>query len=318
MQRAFSGVSVTAPSGLVRTALLVMTLSLVGMLSAAAADKPMPTDEELRKIASAVPTKASAAPKQPRKLLVFTLCKGYYHTSIPYGAKAVALSGERTGAFKATLSDDAAFFEPERLREFDGVCLVSALGEFFLPDNLDTLPSAEQLAARERDARLKKNLEDYIRSGKGLAGIHGGCWAFNQTPAFAEMLGATFVNHPWNSTERIAVKIDEPSHPVVAAFRGAGFEIIDEGYQFKAPYSRAKLRVLLSLDTARMDMNKPNLRADGDFALCWVKRFGQGRIFYTALGHNAEEFWNPQLLRHILDGIQFALGDLPAESEPRP
>ena len=282
-----------------------------------AADKPMPTDEELRKIASAVPTKAAVGPKQPRKLLVFTLCKGYYHTSIPYGAKAVALMGERTGAFKATISDDIVFFEPENLREFDGICLVSALGEFFLPDNFDKLPPAEQETARKNDARLKKNLEDYIRSGKGLAGIHGGCWAFNQTPAFAEMLGATFVNHPWNSTERIAVKIDEPSHPIVTAFRGAGFEIIDEGYQFKDPYSRAKLRVLLSLDTARMDMNKPNLRADGDFGLCWVKRFGQGRIFYTALGHNSEEFWNPQLLRHFLDGIQFALGDLPADTEPR-
>jgi hypothetical protein len=32
------------------------------------------------------------------------------------------------------------------------------------------------------------------------------------------------------------------------------------------------------------------------------------------LGHNPEEFWNPQLLRHYLDGIQFALGDLAAEA----
>ncbi|MBI2929486.1 MAG: ThuA domain-containing protein [Verrucomicrobia bacterium] len=309
--------AVVPANGRAQAVALSVALFLAIPVALRAADKPMPTDEELRKIASAVPAKAAVAPKQPRKLLVFTLCKGYYHTSIPHGAKAVALMGEKTGAFKATISDDIVFFEPENLREFDGICLVSALGEFFWPDNLDKLPPTEQEAAKKNDARLKKNLEDYIRSGKGLAGIHGGCWAFNQTPAFADMLGATFVNHPWNSTESIAVKIDEPSHPVVTAFRGAGFEVIDEGYQFKEPYSRAKLRVLLSLDTARMDMNKPNLRADGDFGLCWVKRFGQGRVFYTALGHNSEEFWNPQLLRHFLDGIQFALGDLPADTEPR-
>ncbi|MBI4658583.1 MAG: ThuA domain-containing protein [Verrucomicrobia bacterium] len=263
-----------------------------------------------------MPTRAAATPIQPRRLLVFTLCKGYYHTSIPFGAKSIELMGQKTGAFSSIISDDIALFEPDKLREFDGICLVSALGEFFLPEDLDQLPSAAQDAARKNDLRLKRNLVEYLRNGKGLAGIHGASYAFHGWPEFGEILGGFFDSHPWNSTERIAVKIDEPQHPVVAAFHGCGFDIIDEGYQFKAPYSRTRVRVLLSLDTARMDMNKKNLRADRDFGLCWVKRYGQGRIFYSALGHNSEEFWNPQLLRHFLDGIQFALGDLPAETNP--
>ncbi|MBI2946968.1 MAG: ThuA domain-containing protein [Verrucomicrobia bacterium] len=286
------------------------------VLQSRAAAIPQPTQEELRKIASAAPTRASVPPAHPRRLLVFTLCKGYYHTSIPYGAKAVQLMGERTGAFSATISDDIAMFEPETLRQFDGVCLVSALGEFFLPDNFDKLLSVEQASARKNDERLKQNFSKYLRSGKGLIGIHGASYAFNQWPEFGEMLGGGFDSHPWNSTERIAVRVDEPDHPVVAAFGGCGFEVIDEGYQFKHPYNRTNLRVLLSLDTPRMDMKKPNLRPDGDFGLCWVKRCGEGRVFYSALGHNAEEFWNPQLLRHFLDGIQFALGDLMAETRP--
>jgi type 1 glutamine amidotransferase len=65
-----------------------------------------------------------------------------------------------------------------------------------------------------------------------------------------------------------------------------------------------------------MDTNKPNLRVDRDMGLCWVKRYGEGRIFYSALGHNNEEFWNPTLLRHFLDGIQFSLGDLPGDTTP--
>lgn len=285
-------------------------------LGAAAAEPPKPSAEELRKILSAAPSQAAVTPKHPRRLLVFTLCKGYYHTSIPYGSKAVQAMGEKTGAFAATISDDIAMFEPETLGGFDGICLLSALGEFFLPENLDKLSPTDQAAARNKDARLKENFVNYLKSGKGLAGIHGGCYAFNQWPEFAEMMGAAFDRHPWNSTERIAVRVDEPRHPVVAAFGGCGFEIIDEGYQFKTPYARANLRVLLSLDRSRMDLNKQNLRPDGDFGLCWVKPFGEGRVFYSALGHNAEEFWNPQLLRHFLAGIQFALGDLPAETRP--
>jgi type 1 glutamine amidotransferase len=299
-------------------AVLAALAALASSARLDAAEATGPTAEELRKIASAVPAKANATPAKPRRLLVFTLCRGYVHASIPYGARAVELMGERTGAFKATISDDIAWFEPEKLKQFDGICLVSALGELFLPADFDKLSADKQAEARQTDTRLKRVLLEYLRSGGGLAGIHGASYAFYQWPEFGEALGGLFDSHPWNATEKIAIKIDEPSHPVVAVFQGVGFEIIDEGYQFKDPYSRSRSRVLYSLDPSRTDMNKQGLRADRDFGLCWVRRFGQGRVFYTALGHNSEEFWNPLLLRHILDGIQFSLGDLAAPAEPRP
>jgi len=308
------------PRPLVCLRLAVVTiLASFGLFSRSLAAAPTPpNDEEVRKITHAVPIHASVKPAQPRRLLVFTKCRGYVHASIPYGAKAIELMGEKTGAFKTTVSDDIAFFEPEKLREFDGVCLMSALGEFFLPDDFDKLTPDLQAAAREKDARLKANFYAWLRSGKALSAIHGGCYSFHDTPAFAELFGAAFDRHPWNAYEKIAVKLDEPQHPVLAAFGGCGLEIIDEGYQFKDPYSRQRVRVLYSLDTARMDMNKPDLRSDRDFGLCWVKRHGQGRVFYSALGHNSEEFWHPTLLRHFLDGIQFSLGDLPGDTAPLP
>ncbi len=283
-----------------------------------AAQLVAPSAEELQKIAHAVPARSSVKAAQPRRLLVFTKCRGYVHASIPFGAKALELMGEKTGAFRATVSDDIAFFEPEKLREFDGICLMSALGEFFLPDDFDKLTPNRQDAARKNDARLKEHFYAWLRTGKALSAIHGGCYSFHDTPAFAELFGGAFDSHPWNADERIAIRLDDPGHPVVAAFGGCGIEIIDEGYQFKAPYSRSRVRVLFSLDLTRMDSNKPNLRPDRDFGLCWVKRFGEGRVFYSALGHNNEEFWNPTLLRHFLDGIQFSLGDLPGDTAPLP
>ncbi len=297
---------------------LVWIAALVGAAAVVhAADKPQPNDEELKKLFHAAPNKATAQPKQPRKLLVFTLCHGYYHVSIAWGARAIEYAGQKTGAFTATVSDDIAMFEPAKLDQFDGICFVSALGEIFLPEDFDKLPPAKQAEFSANDARLKRHLLEWIKSGKGLVGIHGASWLFYKWPEFSEALGGLFESHPWNAFERIAVKIDEPDHPLVRAFGGHGFEIIDEGYQFKDPYSRKTDRVLYSMDLARMDTNKPNLRPDQDMGLCWVKKFGEGRVFYTALGHNPEEFWNPALMQHILDGIQFALGDLPAPSEPR-
>ena len=282
-----------------------------------AADQPQPNDEELKKLFHAAPTRATAKPKQPRHLLVFTLCKGYYHVSIAYGAKAIEFAGQKTGAFTATVSDDIAMFEPDRLAQFDGICFVSALGELFLPEDLDQRPAEEQARLKANDARLKRHLLEWVRNGKGLSGIHGASWLFYKWPEFSEALGGLFESHPWNAFERIAVKIEEPDHPLVRVFEGKGFEIIDEGYQFTDPWSRKLNRVLYSMDLEKMDTHKPNLRPDRDYGLCWVKRFGEGRVFYTALGHNSEEFWNPALMQHIVDGIQYTLGDLEAPSEPR-
>ena len=115
----------------------------------------------------------------------------------------------------------------------------------------------------------------------------------------------------------MGIKLDEPLNALCEAFGGRGFRIADEIYQFKAPYSRKDLRVLLSLDTAGTDMTKGGIsRRDGDFAVSWLSSYGKGRVFYCSLGHRREIFWVPAVLRHYLDGIQFALGDLPADTTP--
>lgn len=277
----------------------------------------VPSEEELRKIYSAAPDRALVKPSKDRKILIFTLCRGYYHSSIPYGAKAVQLIGEKTKAFKATISDDPSWFEPEKLNKFDGVCLMNALGEFFIPDDFKQLPQIEQEKIRAKDKQLKENFLKFVKEGKGLIVIHGASFAFPEWKDYAEMLGGFFDSHPWNGHEKLDIKIEEPQHPLMRAFCSSGFEIIDEGYQFKEPYSRKNVRVLMSLDLSKMETNKANLRPDRDFPITWIKKYGNGRVFHCALGHNPEEFWNPALLTHILDGIQFALGDLDVPADPR-
>ena len=49
-------------------------------------------------------------------------------------------------------------------------------------------------------------------------------------------------------------------------------------------------------------------------SVSWVRADGQGRVFYTTLGHEPQVYWNPLFLRHLLAGIQFALGDLAGET----
>jgi len=123
------------------------------------------------------------------------------------------------------------------------------------------------------------------------------------------------LGHPWN--EEVGVKLDEPDHPLLAAFGGKDFRLTEEIFQFRDPYSRKKLRMLLSLDTKTTNMTVPWIhRKDNDFALAWVRQYGKGRVFYCAFGHRTDIWWNPMILRFYLDGIQFATGDLPADTTP--
>jgi type 1 glutamine amidotransferase len=144
--------------------------------------------------------------------------------------------------------------------------------------------------------------------------------SFRDWPEFGNIVGARFDNHPWGAGSTVVLRVEEPEHPLMAAFKERFFIVTDEIYQVTDPYSRQNLRVLLTVDPQRTrttpEQQKNVHRRDGDFAMTWVKRYGQGRVFYCALGHQHELFWNPIVLQHYLDGIQFALGDLTADTTP--
>jgi len=284
------------------TLMLTLLLAIAGGIT-----WPIParaqTAEEIAKMEEAMPGAGRMTPAEPRKLLVFNLCKGYAHSAIPYGAKAFEIMGKKTGAFEATLTDDPAVFATDSLNQYDAVVMNNTTGEIF------------------EDPALKQSLLDFVKGGKGIIGVHAATDCFYQWAEYGEMMGGYFDGHPWGSGDTVTVEIDDPGHPLCAVFQGKRFDVKDEIYQIKAPYSRENLRVLLSLYTGtgtatNLDKGTAIKRTDGDFAVSWIRQYGEGRVFYCSLGHNHEIFWTPALLQYYLDGIQFALGDLEADMTP--
>ena len=47
-------------------------------------------------------------------------------------------------------------------------------------------------------------------------------------------------------------------------------------------------------------------------ALSWIRAEQKGRVFYMSHGHNEKVYANPVLLQHLLAGLQYVVGDLPA------
>jgi len=283
-------------------------LLLLGSTAARAQDK------FLDKITAALPDKAPARPKQPRKILIFSRTAGYRHSSIPVGVKAITMMGDKTGAYIALATEDESFFEPEKLKVFDAVFMLNTTGDCLRPKISENANLEEKAKALLREELLKKSLANFVSGGKGLMGTHSATDTYHGWKEYNKMMGGTFAGHPWH--QKVPVKNLAPHHPLNAAFDGKDFEIADEIYQFRADTALPSDRkFLLALDTKTMDVSKGS-RKDGLYPVSWLATYGKGRTFYCSLGHREEIYFNPTILKHYLAGIQYIVGDLQADATP--
>lgn len=277
-----------------------------------------PTPDDLKKIEAALPDKAPATPKKPRKLLVFTKATGFVHSSIPVGAKTFDLMGTKTGAYSTIVSDDPESFSPSNLTDVDAILMLSTTGELFIPKgqngNLLRDTSKPLPPELQRARELRESLLAFVKGGKGIMGIHAATDSSYQWKDWNELMGGYFNGHPWG---KITLTLDDPANPVNAPFGGKPFTISDEIYTFKGAVGRERLRILTSIDleASRLDQgfNRPQ---DHDYWVSWLNKYGDGRVFYCSLGHAEATYWNPTVLRHYLAGLQFVMGDLDADASP--
>lgn len=272
--------------------------------------------EQKQQVDAALPSRAPAKPKKPRRMLVSNLSmrdgrpvRGSSYAGIPISNYAMEQMGKRTGAYEAVFSNDVEMFRPDALRQFDAICFNNTVGVLF------------------EDEELKKSLLGFIAAGKGFVGIHDAIATFvqypkyDQWPAFGQMIGATENGgHPWNG-EVMTMKVDDPKSPLTAMFAGKEFQIADQAFQFQEPTLRDHLRVLISIDVEKTGFAPkrrilPVRQQDKDFPVSWIRTYERGRVFYSTLGHNGHVFANAVVLEHFLAGIQYALGDLAAADTP--
>jgi len=138
------------------------------------------------------------------------------------------------------------------------------------------------------------------------------------------MIGGEFLRHgPQVSVDAINQDKESPA----CKHLPESWTVFDEIYQLKN-FDRAKVHGLLTLD------KHPNNKTPGDYPIAWVKEYGQGRLFYTSLGHR-EDIWDatwkdpkgderknsPEIAKayqqHLLGGIKWALGLEPGDARPQ-
>ena len=183
--------------------------------------------------------------------------------------------------------------------------------DVFTPENLaqyDAVLLNNTTQLKFNDPAQRKALLDFVKGGKGLIGIHAATDNFPTWPEAGD--DRRRVQRPSlergrlrrKETDGWAIKVDDPEHVLNKSFGGKGFVLKDEIYQIKGPYSRDTHRELLSLDMSKQ-RNSRGIKGktkgppgaageDDDNPISWIKRYGDGRVFYCSLGHRKEIYWN--------------------------
>jgi len=265
--------------------------------------------------ATAMPSTAQT----PKRLLFLTHAGLYKHASLEPAERAVTEWGREAG-FEVVSPEgfrlepeqfDFSFLTPEYLAGFDGIMMMTN----------GNLPMTEA---------QKAMIVDFVRNGGGFIGVHNASLTFYDYPEFGEMLGGYF-RRAIQQGKLFVLKVEDPDHPATRML-GPSWPLVDEFYLFgTAPwdparpeenvdvlfdnripvgFSRDRVNVLLSIDTEHTDVSGlPDMEPGGDYPQAWSQTFGQGRSFYSAIGHRADIWTNDPVFRaHITGGIRWALG----------
>jgi len=241
-----------------------------------------------------------------KKLLVIGDSKGFEHDSISHAMATIEKLGRQTGLWDTYIRTDSELLTKQKLgnnaknlNDFDAVWFYTT-GDLGLTD------------------QQKADLLSFVRDdGKGFLGAHSATDTYYNWPEYGDLIGAYFNEHPWMQVH-CTIRTEDKAFPATAHFPDT-FPFYDEIYQFKAPYSRDKLRVLMSVDPASVDLTNPKVhRTDKDFAVTWVRNYGKGRVFYSSLGHRDEVWDMPDIQKMWIEAVKWALGLTAGDASPRP
>jgi type 1 glutamine amidotransferase len=273
-------------------------------------------------LVSGQPTQLFGADSTTKRILFFTKSAGYEHSSIKHGPNGEPSPAEKVlqelgpkNHFEFTFSKDGRIFTPENLQKFDAF--------FFYTTGDLTTEGGDHNPPMSKEA--KAAFLEAIHNGKGFIGTHSAADTFHSpgyesggpegryknndtTDPYTQMIGGEFIIHG----------AQQESHMIVtdSKFPGASdvpgdFKPMEEWYALKnfAP----NLHVVLVQDTTGM---KGPMYQRPHYPATWARMYGQGRVFYTNMGHREDVWTNPVFQSVLVGGINWAVHNVDADVTP--
>jgi uncharacterized protein len=235
--------------------------------------------------AAAIRPLGARAERPLERILYFTHSAGYRHDVIPLSRAILTQLGRESGSFEVTATEDTSEFSSENLKRYAALMFFTS-GE---------LP----MSRIQRAALL-----EFVRSGGGFLGVHSAADTFYTWPDYLDLVGGYFNGHPWH--QAVTIEVVDPSNPMVA-FLGNSLQFDDEIYQV-SDFDYRGSHVLLRLDPSSVDLGSSGVhqRFYG-WPLAWSRSYGEGRVFYTALGHEASAWQDRRYQRILTNAIRWSM-----------
>jgi glucose/arabinose dehydrogenase len=214
------------------------------------------------------------------RVLVFSKSQSYRHASIGKGKLALQKLGKEYG-FDVDTTENGDVFNEEGLKKYAAVVFLCTTG--------DVLNYDEEVA-----------FERFIQSGGGFAGIHSATDTELDWGWFEDLTGGSFQNHP--DVQPAIITVVDSTHPSTKDLPTT-WKTTDEWYNFKRLNN--DIKPLLTIDEKTY---KGGTMGD-KHPIAWYHEFDGGRSFCTSLGHTEESYSDSLFLKHILGGIQYAIGN---------
>lgn len=224
---------------------------------------------------------SSSTPREAR-VLVFSKTANFRHNSIEAGIAAIQQLGKQHH-FLVDTTEDAGNFNEKNLQRYQTV--------IFLNTTEDVLNQAQQ-----------NDFERFIQAGGGFVGVHAAADTEYGWPWYNKLVGAWFESHPNNPNVREGTfRVLDDSHIATDSLPETWVRE-DEFYNFRN--INPDINVLIDIDESSYEGG-----TNGDnHPMAWYHEYDGGRAFYTAMGHTPASFSEPLFLKHLLGGIQYALG----------
>ncbi len=251
--------------------------------------------------------RAGTARQRP-KVLFFTKSSGFQHSVVNRGGEALSFAerifieaGARHG-YDVTASKDGTLFDPDQISEWDAFAFYTT-GDLTTPGTDGTTPMTPV---------GKKAFLDAIRAGTGFVGMHCASDTFHSSPngppsEYIQMIGGEFSGH--GAQQNKPIKVVDTEFPGVSSF-GSGFSMLEEWYAFRN--LSPEMHVIMVQETGTMegkDYDRPN------YPMTWSKTFGDGKVFYTSLGHREDVWTNPKFQGLLMSGLDFVRGEVQGSLE---
>ncbi len=202
--------------------------------------------------------------------------------------------------------------EPEQTAKLFGNLLTAVGFEVEISNSLEPLADKSKMAScalivpvwtmSKISKEQAEGLLEAVRNGTGIGGWHGGmCDAFRENTEYQWMTGGQWVAHPGNIIE-YEVNIVDHNDPITRGLKD--FKICSEQYYMHTdPGNKVLATTKFSGEHAAW--------IDGTvMPVVWKRQYGKGRVFYSALGHVADDFTNCREAREIvLRGLMWAAGE---------